>query len=114
MLQLHHPVLEGVQLLLDVVLLLAAVGVGSLALLLQGQDLGEELLLQLLHLSVEGIPGKSRGGRHRAIGAGWQLLLHSAVATTGEERREKRETSAWCHCRRLSKDMPSPHHRGEC
>lgn len=61
MLQLCHPVLEGVQLLLDVVLLLAAVSAGGLALLLQGQDLGKELLLQLLHLGVEGITGKCRG-----------------------------------------------------
>lgn len=60
-LQLRHPVLEGAQLLLDVVLLLAAVSVGGLALLLQGQDLGKELLLQLLHLGVEGITGKGRG-----------------------------------------------------
>lgn len=64
MLQLHHPVLEGVQLLLDVVLLLAAVGAGGLALLLQGQDLGEELLLQLLHLGVEGVTGECWGGGH--------------------------------------------------
>lgn len=98
MLQLLHPVLEGVQLLLDVVLLLAAVGAGGLALLLQGQDLGEELLLQLLHLGVEGIAGERRGGGRRAVGAGWQLLLHSAAAATGEERWEKRENSARCHC----------------
>lgn len=91
MLQLHHPVLEGVQLLLDVVLLLAAVGAGSLALLLQGQDLGEELLLQLLHLGVEGVAGERRGGGRRAVGAGWQLLLRLAAAMTGGREGGKKE-----------------------
>lgn len=90
MLQLHHPVLEGVQLLLDVVLLLAAVGAGGLALLLQGQDLGEELLLQLLHLGVEGVAGERRGGGRRAVGAGWQLLLRSAAAMTGAGKEGKK------------------------
>lgn len=87
MLQLCHPVLEGVQLLLDVVLLLAAVSAGGLALFLQGQDLGQELLLQLLHLGVEAVAGKRWGGGCRAIGAGWQLLLHLAGRKGG--RKEK-------------------------
>lgn len=62
MLQLRHSVLQGAELLLDVVLLLAAVGVGGVPLLLQGEDLGQELLLQLLHLAVQCIAGERGGG----------------------------------------------------
>lgn len=61
-LQLRHSVLQGAELLLDVVLLLAAVSVGGVPLLLQGEDLGQELLLQLLHLAVQRIAGERGGG----------------------------------------------------
>lgn len=60
-LQLRHSVLQGIELLLDVMLLLAAVRVGGVPLLLQGEDLGQELLLQLLHLAVQRIAGKRWG-----------------------------------------------------
>lgn len=62
MLQLRHSVLQGTEFLLDVVLLLAAVRVGGVPLLLQGEDLGQELLLQLLHLAVQCIAGERWGG----------------------------------------------------
>lgn len=61
-LQLRHSVLQGIELLLNVVLLLAAVSVGGVPLLLQGEDLGQELLLQLFHLAVQRIAGERRGG----------------------------------------------------
>lgn len=63
-LQLRHSVLQGTEFLLDVVLLLAAVRVGGVPLLLQGEDLGQELLLQLLHLAVQCIAGERWGGGH--------------------------------------------------